>query len=982
MSNLSLFIAKYVVGDFPSFGLLLLLAVMVAASYTFAVSLSAGSTGRIKTLQAARFGAYGTVALIAVAVLCLAYAFVSHDFRLRYVAHYSDRGMPTIFLLTALWGGQDGSLLWWLFLLSIYIGVCVFSLGKKYLELQPYIIATLMAVVIFFCVLMAFAANPFATGVSGARPDGEGLNPLLQNFYMIIHPPSLYIGFVGCSIPFAFAVAALVTGRLDTEWIQASRKFTLFAVLFLAIGNTLGMLWAYEELGWGGYWAWDPVENAAFMPLLTLAAFVHSVMIQERRGMLKVWNMFLICLTFFMTIFGTFLTRSGVIASVHSFAQSSIGDYFLYFLAMIGAFCFTLVMYRWPELRDLKPTNRLRSAAIVTGWVTLTALILAWVISNKVAGTPLDAMGGASSEAIAASNSKHTLIQITAFSVLAGAAVFGNIELVFRRMTRGLDLKAKRPRFESIWSREFTFLLNNYGLLTFMLFVLVFTTFPMITEAFLKEKVSVGPPIFNAFLQPVGLTVFFLMGVGTLFGWKKSSDAQLKKNFMIPVGVFFAAVGIHLSLGKWLGFPAVVWSPPLYGGIMGKALQAFNAITPVLGFSLALFNAAVIVQEFVLLYRSRLRTGVEKTPKVLWYLGLLPGFIYSMASLPASGRRRYGGYIVHMGIVLMFLGFTGKSWTVDRETTIKQGESYQVERLTIKYVGPRMEVDNTKRMVFADVKVFENGKEVGKLSPAKFIYKKMPDSPTTEVAMFHSIRDDLYLVVGSINPETKVASLQIHLNPLVGWIWFGCLVLIFGSFICMWPEFEPQESRAWQLARGAGAIATSITLGIVLALLPVPAFAQTGASQQSGSVHIENDQEKQVFGALRCMCGTCPRELLSSCACDDGPTGATQTRARLRGRLAKGDTPEQIIEDYTKEFGTAALAIPPNTGVMRAIYAVPIVALVGTGVGLAVVLRRWRSNAAEPVGGGKKTAAPGATATAKRDVYDERIDAELKDLDG
>jgi cytochrome c-type biogenesis protein CcmF len=985
MSNLSSFIAKYVVGDFPAFGLLLLLAVMVAASYTFAVSLSAGSSGRIKTLQAARFGAYGTVALIAVAVLCLAYAFVSHDFRLRYVAHYSDRGMPTIFLLTALWGGQDGSLLWWLFLLSLYIGVCVFTLGKKYLELQPYIIATLMGIVIFFCVLMAFAANPFATGVSGARPDGEGLNPLLQNFYMIIHPPSLYIGFVGCSIPFAFCIAALVTGRLDIEWIQACRKFTLFAVLFLAIGNTLGMLWAYEELGWGGYWAWDPVENAAFMPLLTLAAFVHSVMIQERRGMLKVWNVFLICLTFFMTIFGTFLTRSGVIASVHSFAQSSIGDYFLYFLAMIGAFCFTLVMYRWPELRDLKPTERLRSAAIVTGWATLTALILAWVISTKLAGSPLDALSGASSEAITASTSKHSLIQITAFSVLAGAAVFGNIELVFRRMTRGLDLKAKRPRFESIWSREFTFLLNNYGLLTFMLFVLVFTTFPMITEAFLKEKVSVGPPIFNAFLQPVGLGVFFLMGVGTLFGWKKSSDAQLKKNFMIPVGMFFGAVGIHFAFGKWLGFPAVVWSPPLYGGAMGWGLQAFNAITPVLGFSLAIFNAAVIVQEFVLLYRSRLRTGVEKTPKVLWYMGLLPGFIYSMASLPASGRRRYGGYIVHMGIVLMFLGFTGKSWTIDRETTIKQGESYQVERLTIKYVGPRMEVDNTKRMVFADVKVYEDGKEVGKLSPAKFIYKKMPDSPTTEVAMFHSIRDDLYLVVGSINPETKVASLQIHLNPLVGWIWFGCLILIFGSFVCMWPEFEPQESRVWQVARGAGAIATSITLGIILALLPVPAFAQAGASQQSGSVHIENDQEKQVFGALRCMCGTCPRELLSSCACDDGPTGATQTRARLRARLAKGDTPEQIIEDYTKEFGTAALAIPPNSGAMRAIYAVPIVAVVGSGVGLAVVLRRWRSNAShptEPREGGKKTPAPGASPEAKRDVYDERIDAELKDLDG
>ena len=982
MAYLSQLIAKYVVGDFPSFGLLLLLAVMVAASYTFAVSLSAGSTGRIKTLQAARFGAYGTVALITVAVLCLAYAFVSHDFRLRYVAHYSDRGMPTIFLLTALWGGQDGSLLWWLFLLSLYIGACVWSLGKKHLELQPYVIATLMGIVIFFCVLMAFAANPFATGVSGARPDGEGLNPLLQNFYMIIHPPSLYIGFVGCSVPFAFAVAALVTGRLDTEWIVASRKFTLFALLFLAIGNTLGMLWAYVELGWGGYWAWDPVENAAFMPLLSLAAFTHSVMIQERRGMLKVWNVFLICLTFFMTIFGTFLTRSGVIASVHSFAQSSIGDYFLYFLGLVGAFCFTAIMYRWPELRDLKATEKLRSAAIITGWVTLTALILAWVISSKLAGRTLDAAEHSvmSAEAIAAAGTKRTMIQVAAFSVLAGAAVYASVELVYRRLTKGLVLKAARPKFESIWSREFTFLLNNFGLLGVMFFVLIFTTFPMVSEAFLNEKVTVGPPIYNTFIQPLGLGVFFLMGVGTLFGWKKSSDEQLKKNFMVPVGAGLAAIGLHFALGKILGFPAIVWSPPVYGGAMGKVFQALNAVTPTIGISLAVFNAAVIIQEFTLLYRSRLKSGAEKTPKFLWYAGLLPGFVYSMATLPPAGRRRYGGYIVHMGIVLMFLGFTGKSWTVDKETTLKLNDTYQVERFTLKYVGPRMEVDNGKRMIFADVKIFENGKEVGKLSPAKFIYKKMPDSPTTEIATFQSLRDDLYLVVGSVNPETKVASLQIHINPLVNWIWIGCVILSLGCGLCMWPELEPQESRVWQAARGAGAIAAAITIGIIIALLPVPAFAQSNASQHSGSVQIDDMKEKQVFGQLRCMCGTCPRELLSSCACGT----ADATRERLRMRLAKGETPESIIDDYVKENGTASLAIPPNTGAMRAIYAVPIVALFGTGVGLAVVLRRWRSNSSQAekdADGVKRSGAP-AAGEAKRDAYDDRIDAELRDLDG
>ena len=984
MSNLSQFIAKYVVGDFPSFGLLLLLAVMVSASYTFAVALSAGSSGRIKTLMAARLGAYGTVALIAVAVLCLAYAFVSHDFRLRYVAHYSDRGMPLIFLLTALWGGQDGSLLWWLFLLSIYIGVCVWQLGKKYLELQPYIIATLMAVVLFFCVLMAFAANPFATGVSGARPDGEGLNPLLQNFYMIIHPPSLYIGFVGCSIPFAFCIAALVTGRLDAEWIQASRKFTIFSLMFLAIGNTLGMLWAYEELGWGGYWAWDPVENAAFMPLLSIAAFVHSVMIQERRGMLKVWNVFLMCLTFFMTIFGTFLTRSGVIASVHSFAQSSIGDYFLVFLAIVAAFCFTLVLYRWPELRDLPPSPALRRAAITTGWITVVALSAAWFAASRIAPA------GGDMEA----NGKRTLIQVAAFSVLAGGAVYASIELVFRRMTTGLKLKAKRPRFESILSREFTFLLNNYGLLIVMFFVLVGTTFPMVSEALWKEKVTVGPPHFNAWLQPVGLGVFFLMGVGTLFGWKKSSEDQLKKNFSIPVGAFFVTVAAHFALGKTLGHPAVVWSPPVYAGPMGTVLQAFNAYTPVLGISLAVFNIAVITQEFVLLYKSRFRTGAEKTPKALWYLGLFPGFIYSMASLPPVGRRRYGGYIVHLGIVMMFLGWTGKSWNYDAETTIKQGDTYQVERLTLQYVGPRMEVDNNKRMIFADIRVLEGGKEIGKLSPAKFIYKKMPDSPTTEVAMLHSIRDDLYLVVGSINPETKVASLQIHLNPLVGWIWLGGIIIIFGSMLCMWPDLEPEESRVWQVVRGAGAIATSITLGVVLALLPVPAFAQSTSSQHSGSVHIDDMKEKHLFGSLRCMCGTCARELLSSCACST----ADATRDRMRTRLAKGETAEQIIDEYVKEYGTASLAIPPNEGAMRLIYVAPVAALVGGGIGLGVVLRRWRANASKDGGNtesaeasnagakkkskGKKSADDDADEKNGPDDYDARIDAELKDLDG
>lgn len=287
-----------------------------------------------------------------------------------------------------------------------------------------------------------------------------------------------------------------------------------------------------------------------------------------------------------------------------------------------------------------------------------------------------------------------------------------------------------------------------------------------------------------------------------------------------------------------------------------------------------------------------------------------------------------------------------------------------------------MEVDNNKRMIFADVKVTEGGKEIGKLNPAKFIYKKMPDSPTTEVAMLHSIRDDLYLVVGSINPDTKVASLQIHLNPLVGWIWFGAIILIFGSFVCMWPEFDPSESRVWRFARGSAAVAASTTLGIVLALMPVPAFAQESPTQHSGSVQMDDPKEKAVFGALRCMCGTCPRELLSTCACST----ADQTRERLRARLAKGDTAEQIIDDYVAEYGTAALAIPPDKGAMKAIYAAPLLAIAGGGIGLAMILRRWRAN--EDSAKKKKGKKGSADDAKKHDDYDDRIDAELRDLDG
>jgi cytochrome c-type biogenesis protein CcmF len=942
----------HVFGDtFPAFCASLLLGAMVVASYTFAVALAAGATGRVRTLQSARLGAYGTVALIGTSVVCLAYAFVTHDFRIRYVAHYSDRSMPLHYLFTALWGGQDGSLLWWLFLLSAYIGVCVRWLGKRYLELQPYVIATLMAIVLFFCILMAFSANPFATNLSGARADGEGLNPALQNYWMVIHPPCLYTGFVGCSVPFAFGVAALVTGRLDHEWIVASRKWTLFAWMFLGIGNTLGMLWAYESLGWGGYWGWDPVENAAFMPFLTASAYVHSVMIQERRGLLKVWNVFLVGLTFFLTIFGTFLTRSGMIASVHAFAQSSIGNYFAVFLAMLVVFAATLVLWRWPELRDLPPSPRLRRAAVAAGWLVIL-------------------LGGPGFYGIWRTSLPVT-VRVTLIAVLAGAAVFVALEVVFRRMTAGLDLKTRRPRIESVLSREFTFLLNNWVLCSLLFFILIATTFPLISEALTGDKVTVGPPFYKAWVQPLGLILLLLMGVGTLFGWKKTSPDGLRRAFRAPLVATAVAALLHFAFGGMLGFPAVVWSDPIYSGAVGAGLRVFNAFTPVMGVALCAFNAAVIVQEFVVLVRARTRAGTNDTPNLLWYLGVVPGLVHTLFSLSPQSRRRYGGYVVHLGIVLMFVGFTGQSWNKDSEASLYPGQSVVADSYTLSYVGARMEVDNSKRMVFADVDVFKGGKLQGRLSPGKYIYKKQPDSPTTAVAIAHGLRDDLYVIIGTINPSNKnLASFQIHVNPLVSWIWLGCIILIAGSVVCMWPQIEFGESRVWAGARGAAATAASVVFGIMLAATP-SAHAQT--MSHTGTVHIESDTERFVFGSLRCMCGTCARDLLSTCACET----AEEAREKIREKLRAGEASDKIISEYSAEFGPEALAVPPNTGVFRVIWVVPVAGIALGAFGLARLMRRWRQDA----GPSAPLLTPPSGEKGERDAYDKRLDDELKDLD-
>lgn len=721
----------------PGFGSLIVYGILLLAALTFSLAV-VSAAGKPRLLQSARLSAYATSSLVLLGVLLLAYGFLTHDFRIRYISRYSDLSMTDTYLLTALWGGQDGSLLWWTFLLSGYTAAVVRWMGGRYRELQPYVIATLMVITAFFACLMIFPANPFEQNISGAPPDGNGLNPLLQNYWMIIHPPALYMGFVGCAVPFAFSVAALITGRLDNEWIVAVRKWMLFAFLFLSIGNVLGMIWAYEELGWGGFWAWDPVENAACLPWFTAAAYVHSTIIQERRNMFKVWNVVLICTTFALTIFGTFLTRSGLIASVHSFAKSDIGPYFVVFLGIIIAISLGLLIWRIPQLRS-------------------------------------------------------------------------------------------PAQVESVASREAMFVINNWALLGGMTFVLVATTFPLISEAFTGQEISVGPPFYNKWMAPIGLLIFALMGLAPLFGWRKTSSSSLRRAFLFPGGAFLLTALLHLLFGARLGYPALVPPVEIETGLGARVFAAIASTFPVLTVSLAAFNVAVVLQEYFRGVRSRQSSSVKK--------GSPESFFTALVRLVAKSRRRYGGYIVHVGITAMFLGFVGSAWTLDEEVNLMPGQSHNIGDYKLTYQGTRMcpgspqcsAAENAvegRRMVFADLQVEKKGRSLGTISPAKFIYQSPPQT-TSEIGLLRGFQDDLYTVLAIADPQTKKATFSLHVNPFVSWIWIGLLLLMVGCFISLWPEVGQEKMGTWTYARSFASATAGILFAFFVALTVAQPFSKT-----------------------------------------------------------------------------------------------------------------------------------------------------------
>src|SRR5579884_2170400 len=520
----------------PTFGSFALLLALALSGYNLLAGaialrqLATGGRGRVspeRLAETARRAGIGSFIAVTCAAFALVWAAFSNDFSVAYILHHSNRALPGPYKFAALWSGQEGSLLLWAWLLTGY-GFVLRLRHKVDVKLTAYASTILAGIQVFFLLLLNFAAPPFSL-VSGTVPqDGFGLNPLLQYPEMVIHPPMLYLGYVGFSVPFAFALGALMMRYPGEKWIHITRRWTMVTWLFLTCGIFLGAHWAYSVLGWGGYWGWDPVENASLFPWLTGTAFLHSVMMQEKRGMLKTWNVWLIFCTFMLSILGTFLTRSGVVSSVHAFAQSSIGDWFLWFLACIFVVCLFFYIRNRDHLR-----------------------------------------------------SEH--------------------------------------RLESLISRESSFLFQNLVLLAACFAVLWGTLFPILSEAIQGRKETVGPPFFNRVNIPIALFLLLLTAVGPLLAWRRTSWASLKRNFTIPAIVALATAALLMALG------VRPWTD-------SSQLYALMAI------SLAALVTATVASEFIRGGRVIARhTGQN--------------LLASMVTLTRRNTRRYGGYIVHFGVV-------------------------------------------------------------------------------------------------------------------------------------------------------------------------------------------------------------------------------------------------------------------------------------------------------------------------------------------
>jgi cytochrome c-type biogenesis protein CcmF len=713
-----------------------LIAALPVALYAGGAAL-VGTRGDRRWIESARRSIYALCGLLTVAVIVLVSAFARDDFSVELVADHSSTTTPALYKLTAMWSSQAGSLLLWAWVLSIAASVVLYLTRSRHREIVPWATAVLAALGAFFCGLMlsglAFPASdtyPFAR-LDPAPAEGAGLNPLLRHPAMAIHPPMLYSGYVFFSIPFAFAIGALVTRRLEASWIRSTRRFALIAWAFLGVGILLGARWSYSELGWGGYWGWDPVENASLMPWLTGTAFLHSVMVQERRGMLKVWNVSLIVATFSLALLGTFLVRSGILDSIHAFGVSKVGGPLLALIACV---------------------------------------------------------------------------------------VLGSAALIVSRLD---DLRSER-RIDSLLSRESIFLVNNLLLIGLCAVVFWGTFFPLIAEAVTGERSSLAAPWFNRYVPPLAILLVLFTGIGPLVAWRRVSARAAWRIFRWPALVALVAALTVAALSDARSEPASL-----------------------VLFSFAAFALAALVQEFA--------RGVAVRRALAG--GSAPGALLAMV---ARNRRRYGGYIVHAGIAVLFIAVAASSaFQTSRDLRLRPGESATVGDYEIEYVEATREIAREEnRLTFGGIlEVRRDGRHVATLHPSRNYYSGMGDpssgpisgffegEATSEVGRRDGLDGDLWTAMqpdlapfeGTIETADRrlaalaregdpgdpafaaqlsalqgqvvrgigeryvrdppPANFRVNVNPLVVWIWIGGGIALVGGLIALWPSPAARRRR-------------------------------------------------------------------------------------------------------------------------------------------------------------------------------------------
>ena len=674
-----------------AFGSLALLIALALAAYNLvagAIALRLIATGKPvwfspeRMADTARRAGIASFVAVTAAAFALIWSVFTNDFSITYIMEHSNRALPGPYKFSALWSGQEGSLLLWAWLLAAY-GFVLRLTHKTDVKLYAYAGTILAAIQAFFLLILCFAAPPFALYQGAVPDDGNGLNPLLQYPEMVIHPPMLYLGYVGFSVPFCFALGALMMRYPGEKWIKVTRIWTMVTWLFLTCGIFLGMHWAYAVLGWGGYWGWDPVENASFMPWLTGTAFLHSVMMQEKKGMMKSWNVWLIFSTFLLTLLGTLLTRAGLVSSVHAFAQSSIGTWFVVFMGIVLAVCiFTYVLQR----------SHLKS--------------------------------------------EHHL--------------------------------------ESLVSRESSFLFNNLVLLTACFVILWGTLFPIISEYVVGNKVTVGAPFYNRVAVPIGIFLLFLTGVGPLLPWRATSFRSIRRNFVLPSIALWSTVIVCLAVGV----------RPWKDGALDQgnfyALVAFAVSAGVMTAILSeFFRGAGVISK---------QTGRN--------------LITSTWLLTRRNTRRYGGYIIHIGVVIIVIGLSGSAFNRNIEGEMSLHDKMSIGPYTLENVGATQDTNANYNSEYAQLDVYKDGKKQFQMTPEKRVYLAS-EQPQTMVAI-HSVPEwDLYVVYEGTNPDSGQPIIKAFLNPLVGWIWAGLVILVWGTVIALVPSLSPATAAVRVPARTA-----------------------------------------------------------------------------------------------------------------------------------------------------------------------------------